>query len=315
MGLLVQKFGGSSLATPQRVVRAAKRAVVEFDAGNQVVMVVSAMGDRTDELVNLAKKIHPDPDPREMDTLLAVGEQTSIALMAIAIHKLGRGAISLTGAQAGIRTVITSRAFIERLPLPAQPARTLYVEDLARLVGPWNALTAALKANLLPQALLRRLYGARGRSMDDTATVIFSSGTTGEPKGVMLTHSNIMSNIEGLGQVFGFTGNDRICGVLPFFHSFGFTTTLWFPLVKRIRVVYHTSPLEGPAIGALVRESGATVLLSTPSFLRIYLRSVLPEDFGSLEHVVVGAEKLRDDLRESFRQKFGIAPVEGYGCT
>jgi len=104
MGLLVQKFGGSSLATPQRILNAAGRAVAEFDAGNQVVVVVSAMGDRTDELIALAKEIHPEPDLRELDVLMAVGEQMSIALMAIAIHKLGRAAISLTGPQAGIRT-------------------------------------------------------------------------------------------------------------------------------------------------------------------------------------------------------------------
>jgi len=116
MGLLVQKFGGSSLATPQRVVKAAKRAVAESDAGNQVVVVVSAMGDRTDELISLAKKIHPDPDPRELDMLMAVGEQTSVALMALAIHKLGRKAISLTGAQAGIRTdSVASKAKIKSI--------------------------------------------------------------------------------------------------------------------------------------------------------------------------------------------------------
>lgn len=116
MGLVVQKFGGSSLATPQRVLRAAKRAVAEFDAGSQVVVVVSAMGDRTDELIVLAKKIHPEPDLRELDTLMAVGEQMSIALMAIAIHKLGRRAISLTGAQAGIRTdSVSSKAKIKTI--------------------------------------------------------------------------------------------------------------------------------------------------------------------------------------------------------
>jgi aspartate kinase len=116
MGLLVQKFGGSSLSTPHRVMRAARRPVAEFDAGSQVVVVVSAMGDRTDELIALAKRIHPDPEPREMDTLLAVGEQMSIALMAIAIHRLGRAAISLTGAQAGIRTdSVSSKAKIKTI--------------------------------------------------------------------------------------------------------------------------------------------------------------------------------------------------------
>jgi aspartate kinase len=104
MGLLVQKFGGSSLASPELMLNAAGRSVEQFQAGNQVVVVVSAMGDRTDELIALAEAINADPEPREMDMLMAVGEQMSTALMAIAIHKLGFEAVSLTGAQAGIRT-------------------------------------------------------------------------------------------------------------------------------------------------------------------------------------------------------------------
>jgi acyl-[acyl-carrier-protein]-phospholipid O-acyltransferase/long-chain-fatty-acid--[acyl-carrier-protein] ligase len=217
--------------------------------------------------------------------------------------------------QCGIRTVITSRAFRERVPLPAEPERVIEAEDLPGMIGRGAGLWAALKAHLLPRFVLRRLYGMKGRSVDEVATVIFSSGSTGEPKGVMLTHSNVMSNIEGLAQVFGLGPGDRLCGVLPFFHSFGFTATLWYPLVKRVTAVYHPSPVEGPAIGALVREYGATVLLATPTFLRIYTRSVPPDDFGSLQFVVVGAEKLRQDLADSFRDKFGVRPVEGYGCT
>jgi len=104
MGLIVQKFGGSSLATPQRVLNAARRAIEQFDAGHQVVVVCSAQGDMTDELIERALELHPEPSPREMDMLKAVGEQMSIALMAIAIHRLGRDAVSLTGSQAGIRT-------------------------------------------------------------------------------------------------------------------------------------------------------------------------------------------------------------------
>jgi acyl-[acyl-carrier-protein]-phospholipid O-acyltransferase/long-chain-fatty-acid--[acyl-carrier-protein] ligase len=218
-------------------------------------------------------------------------------------------------ARCGIKTVITSRAFAAKLALPAEPERTIFAEDLADLIGKWGGLRAALKARLMPQFLLRRLYGIRGRSVDDLATVIFSSGSTGRPKGVMLTHSNIMSNIDAMGRAFGMDVRDRICGVLPFFHSFGFTVTLWFPLVRGMSVVYHPSPVDGRAIGALVREFGATVLLATPTFLRVYVRSVLPGDFGSLRTMIVGAEKLRDDLAERFREKFGIPPVEGYGCT
>jgi acyl-[acyl-carrier-protein]-phospholipid O-acyltransferase/long-chain-fatty-acid--[acyl-carrier-protein] ligase len=218
-------------------------------------------------------------------------------------------------AQCDIRTVITSRAFVDKVPLPAEPSSTIYAEDLRNLIGARQRLSAFLKAWLVPKFMLRRLYGARRQSVDDLATVIFSSGSTGEPKGIMLTHSNVMSNIDGLSQVFGLGEKDRLCGVLPFFHSFGFTATLWFPLVKRVSVVYHPNPTEGRAIGALVREFGATTLLATPTFLRIYIRSVSPWDFGSLEHVVVGAEKLSDDVAERFRQTFGVRPVEGYGCT
>jgi len=116
MGLVVQKFGGSSVATPQKMLAAAKRAVKEFEAGNGVIVVVSAMGQQTDELIDLAKKIHPEPDPRELDMLMAVGEQTSVALMAMAIHSLGHKALSLTGAQAGIRTdSVSSKARIKTI--------------------------------------------------------------------------------------------------------------------------------------------------------------------------------------------------------
>jgi aspartate kinase len=116
MGLVVQKFGGSSVATPEKLVRAAHRALAESRAGNEVVVVVSAMGDRTDELIAMAEEINPDPSRREMDMLLAVGEQMSVALMAIALHSLGAEAISLTGAQAGIRTdSVSSKAKIQTI--------------------------------------------------------------------------------------------------------------------------------------------------------------------------------------------------------
>jgi len=116
MGLLVQKFGGSSLATAQKVLSAARRAVEEFEAGWRVVVVVSARGNYTDRLITMAQEIHPEPDPRELDTLMAVGEQMSIALMAIAIHSLGYRAISLTGTQAGIRTDnVSSKARIRTI--------------------------------------------------------------------------------------------------------------------------------------------------------------------------------------------------------
>ena len=104
-------------------------------------------------------------------------------------------------------------------------------------------------------------------------------------------------------------------GVLPFFHSFGFTVTLWLPAVLGISVVYHPSPLDLGAIGELVRDYRVTFLLATPTFLQAYTRRCSPEDFGSLQFVVVGAEKLPERLAIAFEDRFGIRPLEGYGTT
>jgi acyl-[acyl-carrier-protein]-phospholipid O-acyltransferase/long-chain-fatty-acid--[acyl-carrier-protein] ligase len=151
--------------------------------------------------------------------------------------------------------------------------------------------------------------------LDDLATVIFSSGSTGDPKGVMLSHYNIGSNVEQLEQVFGLGHRDSFLGILPFFHSFGFTGTFCLPAVLGTGVVYHPNPLEAKAIGPLVRDYQLTFLLATPTFLQLYLRGCSAEDFGSLRVVMTGAEKLPERLAAAFEEHFGICPLEGYGCT
>ena len=166
-----------------------------------------------------------------------------------------------------------------------------------------------------PAALLNAPSPDEPKSLDDTATVIFSSGSTGEPKGVVLSHYNIAANIEQAGQTFMFSSDDRILGILPFFHSFGFTVTLWLPAVYGAGVVFHPSPIDLGAIGELVRDYDVTFLLATPTFLENYLRRCSPEDFGSLKNVVVGAEKLPERLAQAFEDRFGLRPLEGYGCT
>jgi len=131
----------------------------------------------------------------------------------------------------------------------------------------------------------------------------------------MLTHYNIASNIEQMGQTFSFDRHDSLLGVLPFFHSFGFTVTLWLPPVLGVSVVYHPSPLDLAAISELVRDYRVTFLMATPTFLQAYMRRCSPEDFGSLEFVLVGAEKLPERIALAFEDRFGIRPLEGYGAT
>jgi acyl-[acyl-carrier-protein]-phospholipid O-acyltransferase/long-chain-fatty-acid--[acyl-carrier-protein] ligase len=151
--------------------------------------------------------------------------------------------------------------------------------------------------------------------LDSLATVIFSSGSTGEPKGVMLSHYNIGANIEQMDQVFDLNRHDRFLGILPFFHSFGFTGTLWLPATLGVGVVFHPNPLDAKTIGPLVKHNAVTYLLATPTFLQIYLRGCAPGDFGSLRLVMTAAEKLPDRLAAAFEAHFGIRPMEGYGCT
>ncbi len=218
-------------------------------------------------------------------------------------------------AQCQIETILTSRQFLEKVKVTV-PESSVFLEDLAVHKTRGRLLVALLQALFLPAGWLQKGLGSRGgRSVDDLATIIFSSGSTGDPKGVMLSHHNIRSNLDGMSQVFTVTRQDRILGILPFFHSFGFTGTLWLPLVTGMGAVYHPNPLDSRVIGGLAAKFRATILLATPTFLQGYVRRCNPEDFGSLRYVMVGAEKLSDRLSAAFEDRFGIRPMEGYGCT
>jgi acyl-[acyl-carrier-protein]-phospholipid O-acyltransferase / long-chain-fatty-acid--[acyl-carrier-protein] ligase len=217
--------------------------------------------------------------------------------------------------QCQLETVITSKAFLERVHVEP-PARAIMLEDLAERPGFFERIVAALISWLLPVRLVEKCVGARKKvGLDDVATIIFSSGSTGDPKGVVLTHYNVASNVEQLNQVFMLGRNDKILGILPFFHSFGFTGTLCLPVTIGMGVVFHPNPLEARAIGALVSQYAVTFLLATPTFLQSYTRRCSPEDFGSLQYVMAGAEKLPERVSIAFEDRFGVRPLEGYGCT
>ncbi len=217
-------------------------------------------------------------------------------------------------AQCKLQTVITTKQLLDRIPLKV-PGRTILLEEVAAGHGFGERLVALLLWFFPAGALEKILSGGKAKTLDDLATIIFSSGSTGEPKGVMLTHYNIASNVEQVGQTFMFDSGDRLLGVLPFFHSFGFTVTLWLPAALGVSVVYHPSPLDLAAIGEIVRDYRVTFLMCTPTFLQAYARRCSPEDFGSLQYVVVGAEKLPERLALAFEDRFGIRPLEGYGAT
>ena len=216
--------------------------------------------------------------------------------------------------QCNLKTVITAHAFLERVHVQP-PAEAIFLEDLAEKPRFTERLGAAL-AFFFPAQSVQKYAGAeRTTQLEDIATIIFSSGSTGDPKGVVLTHYNVAANVEQLNQVFLLHSNDRIMGILPFFHSFGFTGTLCLPAATGIGVVFHPNPLDSRVIGALVNKYAVTMLLATPTFLNAYTRRCEPEQFGSLRFVMAGAEKLPDRISQAFEDRFGIRPLEGYGCT
>jgi len=217
--------------------------------------------------------------------------------------------------QCEIKTVVTSKAFLEKVKLKV-PCELVLLEERAANPGLGEKLAAFCMAWMLPVGGLERALGrAKKVELDDLATVIFSSGSTGEPKGVLLSHYNIGSNIEQMGQVFSLDGRDCFLGVLPFFHSFGFTGTLCLPAVLGVGAVYHANPLDAKTIGPLVCEHQVTFVLATPTFLQLYMRGCTPEQFGSVRVVAVAAEKLPERLAAAFEEQFGIRPFEAYGCT
>jgi len=223
--------------------------------------------------------------------------------------------------QCEIKTVVTSRKFLEKIKL-TPPGELIYLEDLAAKPTLPEKLFAFVAAKLFPARLLeavlfptQNLKLKTQNSLDDLATVIFSSGSTGEPKGVMLSQFNLLANIQQCGEVIALDDSQRVLGILPFFHSFGFMVTLCVPLVLGCGVVFYPNPLDAKGVGTVVREHEVTVMLATATFLQIYLRAVAPEDFGSLKLIVTGAEKLPERLAAVFEERFGIRPFEGYGCT
>src|SRR5579859_4541357 len=223
--------------------------------------------------------------------------------------------IASCGRQCNLQTTVTSKMFLERFPDIEIPGRKLLLEDVLAKPRFTEKIAALLLAWTLPFGLLKSALGAKQRTDEDLATVIFSSGSTGDPKGVMLTHYNIMANIRQMTQVFTLGGNDKVLGILPFFHSFGFTVGLWLPAVHGIGVVFHPNPLDATSISDLVAKYRITFLIATPTFLQAYMRRCLPEHFGSLQYVLVGAEKLPERTALAFEDTFGIRPLEGYGCT
>lgn len=216
--------------------------------------------------------------------------------------------------QAGIKHVLTSAKFMEKMDFQLD-ADVVLLEDFKDKITTVDKAVGFLDAYLTPRSMLESKLKLAEVNPDDELTIIFTSGSTGTPKGVMLTYANVGSNAEAIDTVIHLRRSDVVIGILPFFHSFGYTVAMWTVLATDIQGAYHFNPLDARQVSKLCGRTKGTILLATPTFLRSYTRRCDPDDLKTLDVVVAGAEKLPTSLSDAFEEKFGVRPVEGYGAT
>jgi acyl-[acyl-carrier-protein]-phospholipid O-acyltransferase/long-chain-fatty-acid--[acyl-carrier-protein] ligase len=215
---------------------------------------------------------------------------------------------------AGVRSVLTSRVFLDKAGLKEQAAamdgiRLIYLEDLRK------QFTLADKLWLVAYALPFPRHAVPRGDSEAPAVVLFTSGSEGKPKGVVLSHRALLSNVAQFMSIYPFVPDDTVLNALPIFHSFGLTAGTLLPLVSGARLMMYTSPLHFKTIPELARDKRCTVMFGTSTFLHHYARNAGPDDFKTMKIVVAGAEKLADSVRQTWRERFGIEIMEGYGAT
>mgnify|MGYP000270977884 FL=1 len=235
----------------------------------------------------------------------------------------GKKALQSAAQQAEVKHIYTSRKFLDKmqergidLELFFPDSKLLMLEDIKEEISTLSRIGTLLKAIFLPASMLQKSY-FKNVSMNDTAAILFSSGSEGSPKGVELSHSNIAANAKQAAIELGAVESDVIMSTLPTFHAFGFAITTLMPLSEGIPIVCHADPKDVTTIASGIQKYSGTILVGTPTFLRMYTisKKVKSESMQSLRLVVAGAEKLRSEVKDGFESKFNIPVYEGYGTT
>jgi acyl-[acyl-carrier-protein]-phospholipid O-acyltransferase/long-chain-fatty-acid--[acyl-carrier-protein] ligase len=209
------------------------------------------------------------------------------------------------------KTIITSRALLEKIGCPVIEGMVM-IEDLMESVTTGDKLKAALKSKLPVNMILKCVHQG---DENDTAAILFTSGSEKDPKAVQLTHLNISSNIENFGAYIKITESDIMLANLVFFHVFGLTVNLWVTFYYGMTMVSYANPLDFQTVSSIAREEKPTIMVGTPSFFWGYLHKSDPGDFKTLRLMVAGADKCPDALREGYLKKHGVILLEGYGAT
>jgi acyl-[acyl-carrier-protein]-phospholipid O-acyltransferase/long-chain-fatty-acid--[acyl-carrier-protein] ligase len=273
----------------------------------------------------LSRRIRKTVPEQRIGIVLPPGVGAHIANLAVACagktpvnlnFTAGRAAIEASLRIGEIRTVITAAAMRAKIPNFPFPENTLdLMHEIEAMGGKRAILPWLVAAWILPNQWMAFLLGLPREGDRAEAGLLFTSGSSGEPKGVLLSHRNILANCTQISSLSILPHTATIIGCLPIFHSFGFTVTVWYPLLRGCRVVTLPSPLDTRKIVEAIQQEKATVMVGAPTFIRPFLKKATREELRTLDLVVTGAEKLPLDLYEKFLASFGIEILQGYGLT
>lgn len=255
--------------------------------------------------------------PNGIDAVMTLlGIQMSDRIPAVMNYTASLEAVRSMIAKTGLKHIVTSRAFVEKQKLTVLP-EMIFLEDFMTELTSWGRkLLWSLTTMILNTRVLTKLVSPESwQDVNRCAVVIFSSGSTGIPKGIMLSHHNITCNASSVISITGWTRKDTILGNLPIFHSFGLNVCLWLPLIVGSRTIMIPNPLDASTAGRALKEQKVTILMITPGFLQTYMRRCDADVFKTLRLTVAGAEKLRSDIARKYLDLTGLEIVEGYGCT